>query len=596
MKAKYKLLKYFLFLNLLIRIIKPEDELVSNNNIIQKAYVQGYNISDPENIFFNDICQSFSSENRKDVSLEYRRKYFFYPKGEQLIIINDDELNEAFSSPKRNNIFLCFGYFLEKDLLSFISLFFLLAIFSVQILGLFIFLCFKYKDASFKTSEKYFEYIKMKKKETFYNNKIINNNITAHQMAINTTEKINETNNNNTFQILKEENENNNDLTNNNNNEIKTKELIIKDENNDVPKPQYFSSQKIEKTNEEDEKIDELNLTGDFQHYLDESIEVDNEDKKTQNQKKIIINKDETYTFGGLKVDVTSQNKEEDTDKKNIFETESDIKKEENAEYIFSKMNTKNNYKLNYNIKCSQPKEIKYTKEELFYSKISVAILHDKRTFSEMYYDYLTHCQIIIYLLPNYYIYEDKRLTLLYYLSKIMLYYTTILISFNDISIINKIYDNQFSFLDYFVKYSITIIIVNIISQILFFLTNSKRIYIRYNIKLNSSLISKKRILKYVLTDVFELISQNVFWKLFFLFFISIIFFIITFFISICFCICYYNTQFLVLKSVIFCIIISQLFPFLLALIPAKIRYEAIKTKNNDLYLISLAVNSLFLP
>ena len=594
MKEKYKLLKYYLFLNLLFRIIKPEDELVSNNDIIQKAYDQGYNISDPDDIFFNDICQSYSSENGKDVSLEYRRKYYFYPKGKQLIIINDDELNETFSDPKRNNIFLCFGDFLKKDCLSFISLYFLLAIFSVQILGLFIFLCFKYKDASLKTSEKYFEYMKRKNKKTLYNNKIIKNKKMAQEIVVNTTDKINETNNNNTFQTLQEENENNNDLINNNN-EINTKEEIIKDENNDFSKLQYFFSQTKEKTNEEDAKNDELNDTGDFQHYLDENPVEDKEDNKIQNIKKS-INKDEIYTFGGLKVDVTSQNKEEDTDKKNIIETESVTKKGENAQYIFSKMNRKNDYKPNYNIKSSQPKEIIYTKEELFYSKISVAILQDKRTFSELYYDYLSHCQIIFYLLPNYYIYEDKRLTILYYLLKIMLYYITILISFNDFSIINKIYDNQFSFLDYFIKYSITIIIVNIISQILFFLTNSKRMYIRYNIKLNSSLIGKKRILKYVLEDVFELINQNVFWKLLFLFFISIILFVITFFISICFCICYYNTQFFVFKSIIFCIIISQLFPFLLALIPAKLRYEAIKTKNNDLYLISLAVNSLFLP
>ena len=362
--------------------------------------------------------------------------------------------------------------------------------------------------------------MKGKNKKTLYNKKIINNNKMAQEIVVNTTDKINETNNNNTFQSLQEENENNNDLINNNN-DINTKEEIIKDENNEFPKSQYFFSQTIEKTNEEDEKNDELNVTGDFQHYLDENT-VDNDDNKIQNIKKS-INKDETYTFGGLKVDVTSQNKEEGTDKKNIIKTESEAKRGENAQYIFSKMNRKNNYKPNYNIKSSQTKEIIYTKEELFYSKISVAILQDKRTFSELYCDYLSHCQIIFYLLPNYYIYEDKRLTILYYLLKIMLYYITILISFNDISIINKIYDNQFSFLDYFIKCSITIIIVNIISQILFFLTNSKRMYIRYNIKLNSSLISKKRILKYVLEDVFGLISQNVFWKLLILFFISII-------------------------------------------------------------------------
>ena len=605
MKEKYDLLKYILYFILLIIITKSDDNIDANDNnsnynnsIIIDAERQGFNIQNPEDIFFNDICKYYKSENGKDVTLEYRRKYYYYPNGDQLIILNYNELNKIFPVPKRNNIFLCFYYFLNIGSLFYlnISFFILFPILVFQITGLLIFLCGKYKIASEKTPELYNEYIKRKNKKKLFNNL---NNIVYNINSlnnINTTNNINENNNSNTFNTLHEENENNSDFINNSH-DVKTKEDIIKNENNNnIFTHQAFISQTIEKTSEEDKKNEELNLTEDFQPNLqDKEIKNIDDDKKIQNQKRI-LNPDEIYTFGGMKLDLNDKDKEEDSGKNSIII--SDLNKAEKTEYIYYKMNDKKNYKINYNIKNPQSQQTDnlLTKEELFYCGFSVAILQDKRSFNEIYYDYLSHNQIIFYFLPNYYIFEDPGLTIIYYTFKIILYYIFILISFNSSYIINKIYDNNFSLFDYFIRCILTNILVNIISQFLFLLTNSKRIYIRYKVKICSSLFGKKRILKYVLKDAIDLISYNLYWKLLILFLFSIFLFLITCFLCICFCSCYYNTQFLILKCVIFCIIISQTLPFILAIIPAKLRYKSIKSKSNKLYLISKMFDSYFLP
>ena len=605
MKEKYDLLKYILYFILLIIITKSDDNIDANDNdsnynnsIIIDAEKQGFNLQKPEDIFFNDICKYYKSENGKDVTLEYRRKYYYYPNGDQLIILNYNELNKIFPVPKRNNIFLCFYYFLNIGSLFYlnISFFIFFPILVFQITGLLIFLCGKYKIASEKTPELYNEYIKRKNKKKLFNNL---NNIVYNINSlnnINTTNNINENNNSNTFNTLHEENENNSDFINNSH-DVKTKEDIIKNENNNnIFTHQAFISQTIEKTSEEDKKNEELNLTEDLQPNLqDKEIKNIDDDKKIQNQKRI-LNPDEIYTFGGMKLDLNDKDKEEDSGKNSIII--SDLNKAEKTEYIYYKMNDKKNYKINYNIKNPQPQQIDnlLTKEELFYCGFSVAILQDKRSFNEIYYDYLSHNQIIFYFLPNYYIFEDPGLTIIYYTFKIILYYIFILISFNSSYIINKIYDNNFSLFDYFIRCILTNILVNIISQFLFLLTNSKRIYIRYKVKICSSLFGKKRILKYVLKDAIDLISYNLYWKLLILFLFSIFLFLITCFLCICFCSCYYNTQFLILKCVIFCIIISQTLPFILAIIPAKLRYKSIKSKSNKLYLISKMFDSYFLP
>ena len=600
---KFSLLKIILKLFLLIIAIKSDNITDPNEKIIKLSEEQGYNIRIPEDKFFNDICQYFSSENNTDVSLEYRRKYYYYPNGKQLVITNNYRLNQVFSEPIRNNIYSCFKNYLTINYLYInITLYFIVIIFLFQFSILMLFLCGKYRSASEKTPEEYINYINKNKKKCLFRKSLLKNKIFINNYIFPSSQNIKTNENNNTqdgFKTLNEEN-NNSGLNNDNNsyNIDNSKDQNIKNEDRNL-KHQKFLSLTIEKINNEENELkkDDLNTTGDFKHGLDEYEDnknnEDNNKQYSQNTKNNNFNVDEIYTFGGLKLDVN--NKEESNEKKKIVP---DIEKAEKTEYVYNKINNikkpiinNNNYYDNMN----QGDNI-LTKEELYYSGYSVVMLQDKRSFKDIYFDILSHCQIIFHFLPNFYIYEDSRLRMIYYTFKLFLYFIVITFLFNDISIINQIYDNKLTFFDYFVKSLIATIIVNLISQLLFFLTNSKRTYIRYTNKLTNSIFGKKRIIKYVLKDIIELINYNLFWKILLMFFFSIIIFIVSSFISICFCIAYYNTQFIVLKCIVISVMISQICPFFLALIPAKLRKKAIDNKNNKLFICSKIIDSYFLP
>ena len=589
MEEKIKFWQLFVFF-LLIFEIKSNDKNLKN--IIEISEEQGYDITDPQDDFFNDICLSFSSENKTDVTLEYRRTYYYYPRNKQTIINDHKLLNEIFSKPKRNNILLCFIDYLNIDTLfdkkAFILLIIFLFLFIFQIFLFAYFLFGKYKDISERTSEQYFNYM------------IIKNLTKSEKISITSRTNNTDTENDNkdNFTTLKEEYSNETSETNINN-ENKVVNIYS---NND-----FISENRVNQVEDNDEyKKEELNTTGDFQHSLDEKEEKDKENKNNINSNiQKLINAEDIYTFGGLKIkkDLDNVNNVNSIEKveEDSFEDKkiNDVisKKEERMEYIYNKINNCNYNKNNFNINKMKKKEnIKLTNEELFYSGLSVSILEDKRTFKEIYIDILCHCQIIFYFMPNYYIYEDQRITVIYYSIKIYLYLILIIILLNSTSVINHIYNNDFSFINYFFRCILATCIANIISQYLFILTNSKRVYIKYINKMKNSLFGKNRILKYVTKDLIDLINNNLYFKLLFLFCLNIIIFMITFYLSFCFCIGYYNTKFLVIKCLIICILISQISPFFLALIPAKLRKKAIENNDNKLYILSKLVDSYFLP
>ena len=163
MEEKIKFWQLFVFFLLIIEIKSNDKNL---KNILEISEEQGYDITDPQDDFFNDICLSFSSENKTDVTLEYRRKYYYYPRNKQTIINDHKLLNEIFSKPKRNNILLCFIDYLNIDTLfdkkAFILLFIFLFLFFFQFFLFAYFLFRKYKDISERTSEQYFNYMIIK--------------------------------------------------------------------------------------------------------------------------------------------------------------------------------------------------------------------------------------------------------------------------------------------------------------------------------------------------------------------------------------------------------------------------------------------------
>jgi hypothetical protein len=570
-------------------------EEFGNKNIISKKEVKKYNMSDPNDKFFNDICQFYSSKNNTDVSLEYRRLYYYYPDGKRTIISDPNIIKKIFPEPQRNSIFLCFTNIWKGDSLFFILILYLLSpVFFIQFLFLFIILCGKYKDASKKTKEEYFNYMERRERiKKYYRAKdlIKNyiNDINNSSTILNKKNKdIIDSNNNNTrdaFTSFQEEKHNefsdDKDLDNtiDKDNEKKADDFIS--QTIEIKKAIKEESE-IEEDGGDEGGIDEskvnnedLNTTGNFQRNEDKLDKDENKEKEDLQQSTIIkknLNPDELYTFGGLKlINVNENNNKEEESIDTMKDTDS--KKEEKMKYLYDKINNKNQIKKNIgnnnynnlnnnNNQKTAVTEIKTTNEELSFGGFSLARLEDKRSFKELYYDILCHCQIIFYFLPNYYIYEDARLIIVYYLFKFILYFIVNMFLFNSTSVINKIYDNEFFFSDYFFKSLISALLVNIIAQFLFFLTNSKRTFIKYINKLNYSLFNRKRILKYVIKDIEDLINQNFFLKVLFLFVLNIFLLIITLYLFMCFCIAYFYTQFYVIKCAFLSVIISQLCPF----------------------------------
>ena len=584
-----KFLKLFFFYLLIIEIKCNKKDLKKIKEISEK---QGYDITNPNDDFFNDICKTFSSENKTDVTLEYRRKYYYYPNNKKKIINDLKLLKETFPKPKRNNILLCFISYLNIDVIfgNISFSFFAALLFIFQLFLFTFFLCGKYKDASEKTSEQYFNY--MIQKILYKRKKICDESITNNADT--------ENDNKDNFKTLKEEYTNE---TFEGNNNTESKDVYITNGG-------LIRENIVNQIEDDDEnKKDELNTTGDFQHSFDEKDEKNEENNNNANNgnnsnNNKIINNDDIYTFGGLNLkhnfDIVNS-KDKDIAKNDTYENKkiNDVisKKEERMEYVYNKINNHNYIKNNFNNnRINKKANIQLTNEELFYSGFSVSILEDKRTFKEIYIDILCHCQIIFYFMPNYFIYEDQRLTVIYYSIKISLYLIILIILLNSSSVINQIYKNDFSFFNYFFRCLLATSIVNIISQYLFILTNSKRVYIKYINKMKNSLYGKNRILKYVIKDLIDLINHNLYFKILFLFCLNIIIFIINFYLSFCFCVAYYNTQLLLIKCLIICIFISQISPFFLALIPAKLRKKAIENKDNKLYILSKLVNSYFLP
>ena len=553
--------KIHIFLTLILIIIfvvKVDSEENSDepNKIIDYCSEQGYNITNPNDKFFNDICSVFYSKKKKDVSLEYRRKYYYYSNSNESsqILLNTTEINEEFPEYKRNNIFFCFKHNLSFWLIVYnISIYIIVLIFIVQMVSFIFLFIGDYENASKNDKLRYLNIVKNKKKKpkkVKQEKKVI---------SVNNEENPIENNKTNGFSPLNEETKNNLDI------------------NKDLENGQIIEGKQIE-FNEtlNQNKIKDINNP--------------NQEEPKLNNKSIKIIDD--FTFGDKVVP-----KEITGTKDEIAHTKSDKSKEKDTRYIFTKMNSR---PIKVNTKDKE-KQLDLIADELFYSHYSsAALLQDKRSLKQIYFDILSHCQIICSFIQYSFIYEDLDVILLYYSIKVELYFLFNIIVLNSDTVINKLYDKKFTFTDCIIKCLISTIIVNIISQILFTFTNSKRKFIKHINRLNNSLFNqtnlKNNLLNYTLKEIILIINNNLYEKLMILCFINIIIFIFTFYCIICFCSTYYYTQFIVFQNIAISIFISQTSPFLLAFIPAILRKKSLDKESEKLYYFSQYITSVFLP
>jgi hypothetical protein len=558
----------------------------------------GVDLSNEKDLYFHDICINLNKIIDKDVTLDYRRKYLFHNKYSYQSIIN-------FERPLRNNSNDCF--FINNSIDSFfsnISLVFIL-ISLIQILLIIMTFINKVSDSFDNTPYEKLKLINQKNRKNSRNINVEKNN-----------NKINNGMNPYTEFTAEEKKEDNNKYTDSTNvamieTNLTDSKIPFNEEEADKNKNETQNQNSLDEESEKkpDSKIELTSLKikkldSKNQNNLDE-IEMPKE-KSTDN-----------YTFGfnlGTKINMNNDtanvvNEPIKEEKENSLEKKEDKIKRIRQIYdeinpnkkkiiikngnnkIISNNNTNNEMEV-----FSAPKQEKkiYVREEYFYFKYLLARMEDKRSVFQIYVDLLEQCQIVFKFYKNYFnIYEDRKIQILYYLTKIYLYslFNCLLIKS---SVINDIYDNKNNFFYDFIRSLKATIITYFICLFLYKLTNIKRLLIKRRYKLINIKISNI-VLKNEMTELTKTISQNFLYNKFLIFdlFIGIIV-SYSYYVSFCFMKVYPNTQFLLLKCIIISVFISQLIPFVACLIPAFIRKKAINLKKVKLYDITKIVEFFF--
>ena len=543
------------------------------------------NLSDENDPFFHDICVNLNKLVDKDITLDYRRKYYFYKK------YANKQIN--FQRPLRNNSNDCFMINNSFEA-TFSNLgMIIVGIVSVQIILIFMILIKKFSGSFNNTPNEKLLQINKKNKKTKNIKNENNNNTIKINNGTNSYSKF-------TAEVKKEENDNNYDNT-----DMAMVDTKIMDSTNPMNKIEENNNNENDKQNSVEEENDEK-IDSNFE--MNSIKEIKKSDRKDQNNlDEIDMPKEksqENYTFGfnfGTKIiignnnmnNINSKQKEE---KENSKENKEDKikrirqiydeinpskKKEENVN-----KNITNNSINNELAVFAPPQQIKklYVREEYFYFKYLLARIEDKRSVFQIYMDLLEYNQIIFKLYPNSFnIYEDKKIQILYYLTKIEIYFliNCLLIKSSDI---NDIYDNKSTILSKFIKSLKSTIITYFISLFLYKLTNIKKVLIKRRYKLINLKVSNS-IIKEEISKLTRTICEKFLYNKFIVFIIFIALFVsYSFYITFSFCKTYPNSQLILLECVTFNILISQLSPFIACWIPAFLRRKAIDLKEVTLY------------
>ena len=543
------------------------------------------NLSDENDPFFHDICVNLNKLVDKDITLDYRRKYYFYKK------YANKQIN--FQRPLRNNSNDCFMINNSFEA-TFSNLgMIIVGIVSVQIILIFMILIKKFSCSFNNTPNEKLLQINKKNKKTKNIKNENNNNTIKINNGTNSYSKF-------TAEVKKEENDNNYDNT-----DMAMVDTKIMDSTNPMNKIEENNNNENGKQNsveeENEEKIDS-------KLEMNSIKEIKKSDRKDQNNlDEIDIPKEksqENYTFGfnfGTKIiignnnmnNINSKQKEE---KENSKENKEDKikrirqiydeinpskKKEENVN-----KNITNNSINNKIAVFAPPQQIKklYVREEYFYFKYLLARIEDKRSVFQIYMDLLEYNQIIFKLYPNSFnIYEEKKIQILYYLTKIEIYFliNCLLIKSSDI---NDIYDNKSTILSNIIRSLKATIITYFISLFLYKLTNIKKVLIKRRYKLINLKVSNS-IIKEEISKLTRTICEKFLYNKFIVFIIFIALFVsYSFYITFSFCKTYPNSQLILLECVAFNILLSQLSPFIACWIPAFLRRKAIDLKEVTLY------------
>ncbi len=547
-------------------IISLFKEFHANQLIQKQALEYGINLTDPNDPFFHDICLLFT-EIKKDITLEYRRKYFYFP----LNTYEQNYTNLIYQNPIRNNSNDCFFLNGINGVYNYGFIFITLFFFQMFLLGIVMF-C-KIMDFTYNSPIRK-RIIQQLNKKTI---KIGNNTIQTYT------------------QFVSEETKDTKKVDVNK----KLADLIKDDTNNKKEQLDLISSSKLKLNNVKYNEEDFKDLVNSIINN-NNSINPLNEDNH-ENIKPIEKSED-FYTFGQNTKFNFSNNLNDIKEKEIKKESKEDTLKK--TRYIFNQINKdkkipkKSNDIMNTDtpIVTQKDNEIFYLREEYFYIGYSLASIEDKRNFKQIYLDLLEQCQFLFkFIFTKFNIYEDRKLQLLYYSIKINFYFL-----FNckiiNTSVINDIYDNKNRFINDFYRSFIATILTYIIGLFFYYLINVKRIMIErrhnllkmniYDIRLGNEMVNYS--LNFCLSFLYN--------KLILFSFLYISTFVYSAYVCYSFCSAYYFTQVIVMKCLLLSIAISFATPFVACCIPAFLRLFVIRKKKEKLYFLLKLIEILFIP
>ena len=577
-------IKWFLFLSLLKYMTFQIDE-GNKFNIIENAKMDGYDLTNPEDHYFHDICIHFKFI-KKDVTLDYRRMYYFFPNKETYSSTNSTKI---FQRPIRNNSNECFNESNSINLFSNAAFLCFLPIFIFQFSLLILVLTIKKRDSLRNTP-----YNKLISGKKIKNKNVVdsNNNISNYK--------------NSYTQLIPE-------ITQNNINDSRLQAMKVEDNNNKNDNIDMDISE--QKLNEEKYNNNILTKNSDAPLNNESTFENEQKDNNQNSEPSPSIEKSkDNYTFGAnldrmFKFSNNASIKEEKKkeNEKEVNDPEKNEDKMKRIQLVYEqmnpslkKLNKSSNKSININADTPfgiQKKEEKfYVREEYFYFGYLLARMEDKRTLLQIYFDLLEQCQIIFkFLYGPFNIYEDRKIQLIYYFTKITIYFLVNCLLINN-SVINDIYDNRNFFLDDLKRSFISTIITYAISSVIYYFTNIKKVLIKRRYKLMNLKINDMRLNNEIAKFSLTICLSFLFNKIIVLLFISIIIFLYSSYVCFCFCNVYYYTQFILLKCVLLSILISQNTPIIACFIPAFIRKLSLKKKSVKLYEFNKLIELLFIP
>ena len=290
------------------------------------------------------------------------------------------------------------------------------------------------------------------------------------------------------------------------------------------------------------------------------------------NNNLVINNIKNSYILRRKKIDIN-----EDINKENLISNNKFSYKEKNSinskSMINSELNNENQIIFEENNKKGIIQVYNFNEEEINSLSYEEAIKYDKRTFIQYYFSILKYKHPIFFTFFSKNDYNILNIKLTLFLFSFSLYFSANALFFTD-DTMHKIFETQGNIVLFFHK--LNIIYSSLISTLITLLIKLLALSSKDILK-----IKKIKNRNLALTNSVKLIKTlNCRFSIYYI--ISFIFLIFFWYFISAFCAVYKNTQILLLRNTLFSYLISLLYPLALNLIPAFLRIMSLRDKSHN--------------